>query len=263
MITNNYSTTPGWHGQSPSASPNKLKYTFDPNRCIIFDCEVFPGPRWCVGFLFPGRGKYLCIDGDRARLAEILDKIHKADRTLVGYNSAGYDLPVLRAVLAGLDPYPVSRTLINYEGYGLPPELRDRAARWPTIEVDHIDLCARTKNHGHFPGLKMLAAHLGCKHLAELPYPPDRVLTDEEWTEVLQYNKKDLLDTRLALEHFAPELEAIVGDSSLISTTVLTQASVPLMVNCVFWCSRAGRGEIPENDSLSILLGPGFLGSSS
>ena len=55
----------------------------------------------------------------------------------------------------------------------------------------------------------------------------------------------------------------VFRDSSLISTTDLTQASVPLMVNCVFWRSRAGRDEIPENESLSILLGPGVLGSSS
>jgi hypothetical protein len=44
-----------------------------------------------------------------------------------------------------------------------------------------------------------------------LPYPPDQELTDAEWIEVKRYNKKDLAATRLALDHFSPELTAIAA----------------------------------------------------
>src|SRR5512142_3029135 len=137
IMNTNHSTTPGRRGQPPSPPPNNLKYAFDPNRCVIFDTEVYPG-RWCCGFLAHD-GKHHLVDGDRAQLAEILDKIARAGRTLVGYNSQAYDEPVLRAILAGEDAYAISHALVHYNGYGLPPELRERVTRWPAIRADHVD----------------------------------------------------------------------------------------------------------------------------
>ena len=83
-----------------------------------------------MGFLAPD-GKHAVVDGDRSKLAEILDTLHQAGRTLVGYNSASYDISILRAILAGEDPYPVSRALVHHDGPGLPPELRDRVVAGP------------------------------------------------------------------------------------------------------------------------------------
>jgi hypothetical protein len=240
-MSDSYSTTPTGGGQSPSA-PTHLKYIFDPNRCIVFDAEVYPG-RWCVGFLFPGREKSLCVDGDRAQLAEILDKIARAGRTLVGYNSQDYDEPVLRAILAGEGAFQISRALIAYDGPGLPPELRDRAACWPRIEADTIDLASRTKSGGRFPGLKTVAANLGCKHLQELPYDPTKPVTDAEWEHVKAYNKKDLDATRLVLEHFAPELEALATLSNRYDLDLRSvhQAAIAGQVLCAAYRDRYGR----------------------
>ena len=126
-----------------------------------------------------------------AQLAAILDKIHRP----VGRSSAttreDYDLPVLRAVLAGADAYP---------GLARPRSLRRLGTcrrscgiappRWPRIPADHIDLAARTRMNGRIPALKTIAANLGAKHLQELPYPPDQELTDAEWAEVRQYNQE-------------------------------------------------------------------------
>jgi hypothetical protein len=104
-MSNFYSTTPKGDGQSPSA-PSNLKYAFDPAKSIIFDVEVFPGPRWCVGFLAPD-GQHWCVDGDREGLAAILDEIVARGWTLVGYNSDAYDIPLLRAVRAGEDAFQI------------------------------------------------------------------------------------------------------------------------------------------------------------
>jgi hypothetical protein len=206
-----HSTAPPRRGQSPSA-PNNLKYAFDPDKCIVFDAEVYPG-RWCCGFLAPD-GKHWCVDGDRELLAETLNKIAAAGLVIVGYNSASYDIPVLRAILAGEDPYPVSRAIVNYEGWGLPPELRDRAALWPSVRADHVDLAARTRMNGRIPALKVVAASLNAVHLEELPYDPNQPLSDEEWEHVKAYNKKDLDNTRVVLDRFAPDLHAIAALSN-------------------------------------------------
>ena len=219
-MSNLYSTTPPGGGQVDSAqtidepsSTNSSKYTFAPEKCILLDVEVYPG-RWCAGFTGP-EGEHWCVDGDRDQLAEILETIATTGGTLVGYNIDGYDLLILRAVLAGVDdPYAISRQIVAHDGPDLPPELRNRANLWPRIKADVIDLAARTRDHGHFPALKRVAANLNCRHLQELPYDPTRPVTDAEWAEVKAYNRKDLDDTWVVLDHFTPELHALAALST-------------------------------------------------
>jgi hypothetical protein len=246
VMNNNHSTAPAGDSQSPSA-PNNLKYTFDPANSVLFDTEVFPGQptRWCCGFLSYD-GKHTCVDGDRVQLAAILDKIHRAGRTLVGYNSRDYDIPILRAVLAGADVFQVSHALINYNGWGLPPELRDVALCWPRIPADHIDLAARTRMNGRIPALKTIAANLGAKHLQELPYPPDQVLTGEEWGEVKQYKRKDLDATKAVLEHFTPELQAIAALSRRYGVDLRSvhQAAVSAKILCGAYRDQHGTDPV-------------------
>ena len=241
-MNTNYSTTPAGVGKAPSSAPNNLKYVFDPAKSVLFDVEVYPPGRWCCGFLSYD-GKHACVDGDRVQLTAILDKIHRAGRTLVGYNSRDYDIPILRAVLAGADVFQVSHALINYEGWGLPPELRDRAAHWPRIPADHIDLAARTRMNGRIPALKTIAANLGAKHLQELPYPPDQELTEAEWAEVRKYNRKDLEATRLPLDHFAPELQAIAALSQRYGMDLRSvhQAGIASQILCSAYRDRHGQ----------------------
>ena len=52
-----------------------------------------------------------------------------------------------------------------------------------------------------------------------MPYPPDQEPTDAEWVEVRKYNRKDLEATRLPLDHFAPELQAIAALSQRTAWT--------------------------------------------
>ena len=94
-MNTNYSTAPAGVGEAPSSAPNNLKYVFDLAKSVLFDVEVYPPGRWCCGFLSYD-GKHTCVDGDRVQLTAILDKIHRAGRTLVGYNSRDYDIPILR-----------------------------------------------------------------------------------------------------------------------------------------------------------------------
>jgi hypothetical protein len=147
-----YSTTSQGGGQADRSPTNNLKYAFDPGKCMILDFEVYPH-RWCCGFLNPTTGRYFCVDGDRDRLAKVLDKIHRAGMVRITYNGDHYDEPLGRAILAGEDFYEVSRSLVTWEGHDLPPELKEPALGWPKIKGGHVDLAARTRDHGRIKSL--------------------------------------------------------------------------------------------------------------
>jgi putative DNA primase/helicase len=173
---------------------------FSLGRCLVFDLEVYRD-RWCFGLHRPGFDRM--IDGDRAALGTLLDQLFKRGVTLVGYNSIRYDVNVVRAILGGLDPYAISGAIINQD------RTPDEVFGCPKFLVDHIDLSERLRRGPYPPSLKAIAANLGRPVLRELPYPPDKVLSDDEWSKVIEYNSIDLQDTWAVLKEFGPELQAL------------------------------------------------------
>ncbi|HEV3026489.1 MAG TPA: DNA polymerase domain-containing protein, partial [Planctomycetota bacterium] len=103
----------------------------------------------------------------------------------------------------------------------------------PDLSCEHIDLSARLRRGGGFPGLKTVAAYLGRPMLQELPYPPDKVLSDQEWEEVKRYNAIDLGHTWALLERFAPELQALDVLSAEVEQE-LRSTPTPRVVEVVF-----------------------------
>jgi hypothetical protein len=196
---------------TPPCDATVNKYGFDLARSVLLDAEVYRD-WWLVGLYFYDRNEYRRIVCDRAKLATTLDAIARGGLTLVTYNGTGYDVPILRAILGGRDPYLISQQIVAYDGRGLPPALRDVAQSWPRIKADHVDLAARTRRAGYFPSLKSVAANLACRELQELPFDPlSGPLSDAQRAEVEAYNKKDLQDTKAVLDHFAPELHALAS----------------------------------------------------
>jgi hypothetical protein len=190
---------------TPSTQADTPAYTYDLARAVAFDLECYPD-RWCVGFFGPDRnGKPIIfvVDGDPARLAAVLSRLAEHGRTLIGYNSERFDLPVIRGILHGLDPYELAQSIIRENR--APRSL----SRLPGLPCDHIDLAARLRRGGGFPSLKAVAANLGRPILRELPYPPDATLTDKQWGEVRRYNAVDLGHTWALAEQFSPELQAL------------------------------------------------------
>jgi hypothetical protein len=211
-------------------------YPFDLARCVVADIEVYPG-RWCAGFRSADNGHEaaMIVDGDHDLLARTLDRLAEHGRTLVTYNGLDYDLVIMQAILAGEDPYEISRAIISHEGRGLPDAVKYRMRHWPRIDVDHIDLVARTRRMGRFPGLKTIAANLGQRRLQELPFPPDKELTHAEWEVVKAYNREvDLEATLASLRHFAPELAALAALSERFRLDLRSvhQAGISTRVLC-------------------------------
>ncbi len=110
--------------------------TFDQTRCKVFDVEVSPG-RWLVGFYSRGPGgEFYRVVDTPDELDHTLNTIEESKETLVGYNCSSYDIPMLRAILAGRDAYKSSQELIHSNRFKLP----DWVDSAPQVNVDHIDL---------------------------------------------------------------------------------------------------------------------------
>ena len=183
--------------RSQSSSPG---WIFDLARSVVFDVEVVRN-RWLAGFytlIASGDPAFVQVE-TRDDLATLLDRFRAGATTVVGYNSAGYDFNILKAILDGHDPYAKSQAIIN----------STRRRPTPDLGVDHVDLAARLKRGLGFPGLKTVAANLGLP-IDELPsawFTEDA--DDERWERVREYNRRDLLSTWEILRRFAPELAAL------------------------------------------------------
>ena len=102
---------------------------------------------------------------DKHELDRLLRKFARNGNILVGFNSIRYDVPIIRAMLGGLDPYPRSVDLINGDRDTVNGIIyRDSC---PRFRPDHIDLFERARK-----GLSRMAAAMGQPRLEELPFDP-------------------------------------------------------------------------------------------
>jgi putative DNA primase/helicase len=203
-------------------------HIFELSRCVIFDLECYPD-RWCVGFRWRGPSGVVTtrIVEAREALAKSLTWFAGEGRILVGYNSERFDIPLVRGILAGVEPYAPAQSIIR-DGK-LPPAM----VNLPKFPCDHIDLSARLRRGGAFPGLKTVAANLGRPVLCEVPFDLDEILTDAQWEEIKAYNRVDLEHTWALLERLAPELSALASLSAEFSQD-LRSVSNPQVVERVF-----------------------------
>ena len=204
-------------------------FSFDLSQAVAADVETYPN-RWCVGFHGldrNGKPTTWVVNGDQGKLARTLEWLAQVGKTLVTYNGDHFDIPVIRAILGGCDPYTIANVIIKKSR---PPA--DLSSR-PPLPCDHIDLAARLRRGGGFPSLKEVAANLGRPVLRELPYPPGTILTDEQWDEVKRYNEIDLGHTWALAEYFGPELQALASLSEELGRD-LRSTPTPRVVEHVF-----------------------------
>src|SRR5437868_3939385 len=103
---------------SPRDPETRSPYSFELARCLAFDLEVSPS-RWAVGFHGPDREgeRGTWVVQDREKLARFLNGFASYERILVGYNSQRFDVPLVRAILKGLDPYALAQAIIRDERF--------------------------------------------------------------------------------------------------------------------------------------------------
>lgn len=168
---------------------------------IIWDTEFYENYA-LVGFLQPATGQVasfeLWFGGQWSQSLEKLRWIAK-NCTLVGFNDTAFDLPMLHAVLDGMDTdilwTCVHQLIVGEDGRGTRPGDFYKARRLTRmLDIDHIDLIALTPLG---PGLKTCAGRLHAPRMADLPFAPGSTLSPEQVQVLRWYWYNDLQNTKL------------------------------------------------------------------
>lgn len=130
---------------------------------------------------------------DRSKIIRFLS----TNPTLVGFNSAGYDVPVLNYYLKGgslEDTHKFSTSIVEHKRF----ERRDREyyLMRDNHSIDNIDLMHVLSIDGMGVSLKQCGIFLKWKLLQELPIDPKATIQKNQVKILLDYNENDSLITK-------------------------------------------------------------------
>lgn len=146
---------------------------------LIFDCEVAPNA-FGIGVkrVEDGRKAWYEFseweDFDRKRLRRAF-----ARNKIVGFNSQGFDLPIIYMALDGASTQELMDAATRIIQDRIPYWEAEREFGIKLPKLDHIDLF--DPNPSVRNGLKALAGRMHVKLLQELPFKPNTPLTRDEW----------------------------------------------------------------------------------
>ena len=171
---------------------------------IIWDVEVYPNV-----FTLHATHAHLPIEwsfeisdwrNDSRAIIEWVHWLKSLDARMVGFNSIGFDYPILHALCRM--GQATARTL--YDKAQAIIGAQDDDNRWmhqvkPTDRlVDQLDLFLihHFDNRARSTGLKVLEFNMRSDNISDLPYPVGATLTLEQVPVLKQYNRHDVLETR-------------------------------------------------------------------
>ncbi|ATH91687.1 DNA polymerase domain-containing protein [Bacillus glycinifermentans] len=164
-------------------------------RKIFYDFEVFKH-NWMV----------VLIDYDSKKGKVIVDNIDELKRFYklfkddiwIGYNSRMYDQYILKGILLGMNPYFISKRIIedNVKGFNVVRE-------GYKIPLNNFDITTG------FHSLKQLEGFMGSRiKESSVPFDIDRPLTPEEIKEVIDYCIHDVKQTIEVFDNKKVEFES-------------------------------------------------------
>lgn len=171
-----------------------------PNGFVFYDFEVFKYD-WMVVLTDPINKTKDIIVNDRNALARYY-RNHKS-MIWVGYNNLHYDVPILKGILAGINPKEISDYIINENGrpYVKWPE----AMKLPLLSYDVA---------GKLESLKLLEAFMGNDiEETEVPFDIQRPLDRKEVNMTVKYCIHDVDQTievfRIRIDDFNASMQII------------------------------------------------------
>jgi hypothetical protein len=120
---------------------------------------------------------------------------------IVGFNSIGYDMPMIMAAMQGFDTDELKRLNDKIIVEHLPwwKVYKECGINWPPLFVDHIDLMnvspgspQNNMQSGDWPSLKVYGGRLHSRRMQEIPVDYDEDLSDEGIAETRTYHVNDL-----------------------------------------------------------------------
>lgn len=123
---------------------------------------------------------------------------------VVGFNSKRYDLVMLGAAFAGHKEDTLNKISFSMIATGVRPDEAEKEYQFVTAQANNIDLIEVAPLTG---SLKVYAARLNCRHMQDLPYDPNEILSLEQVATTRTYCFNDLDNTALLLKELEPYLE--------------------------------------------------------
>ena len=168
-----------------------------------YDLECYPNVFTAVIVHAASGTEWIFEVSDRVNLSrQLLNFIstlgHHPGNRMVGYNNVGYDYPLLHALLrfdsfTAADAYQISMGIIE-----TPWNDRFRNTVWASdMIVPQVDLFKihHFDNQARMTSLKQIEIALQLPHVADLPFPPGMVLSDDQIPQLLGYNRHDVAAT--------------------------------------------------------------------
>lgn len=171
----------------------------------------------------------------RSELLSFLSYLQNIKAAMVGYNSLGFDYPLIHELLVNphsfdqLKAHTLGNQIINSGNYGnagaLMIPMRDRIIpQIDLVKINHFD------NPNKRTSLKSLQFAMRSASVEDLPFPPDLELTDEQMDLLISYGIHDVEET----EKFGKKCRHLIEmrqellDTGALSGDVLNYSDVKI-----------------------------------
>ena len=160
-------------------------------KFVLFDFEVFAYD-WLVVFKYPADHNYKVIINDEDELRKFFEENKK--NVFVGYNNNHYDNFILKGILNGMNPYRISKFIIDEKKNG-----------WQFPNINNIgfytlDLMQDISGALGI-SLKEIESNLGLSiEESDVDFTINRELTKEELEQTVFYCKHDVDATEKLME---------------------------------------------------------------
>lgn len=173
-------------------------------KLCFFDFECFRYD-WLVVIIDYETRKRKVIINNVEELRKMYDWCKKHGYIWVGYNCRGYDAPLLKCILCGMDAWEVNQKLINERAREYTLLTKEQREQYPLLNFDMSDKFHSLKQYEGFMG-EMIKE-------SDVDFTIDRKLTDAEIEETIFYCTHDVEQTIKVFEAKPEEFET---QSSLI-----------------------------------------------
>ena len=171
---------------------------------VIFDTETYRD-YFLASFMDQATGTVIELEAhpDQPLDVEAL-KANLRGRTLVGFNSANFDLPVLAVAMATGDYeriWKAAQSIISrgYKGWQF-----EQAWGIKLPRVDHVDLIEIAPG---IASLKIYGGRLHCKRLQDLPIHHEAQIGPADRARLREYCRNDLVTTDTLYRKLLPQIE--------------------------------------------------------
>ena len=170
----------------------------------------------------------------RSELMSWCSYLQNAQATMVGFNSLGFDYPVLHELLVNpwtfdaTKAHQMAQTIIGSQTYGQNPNaipMRERIIpQVDLVKINHFD------NQAKRTSLKSLQFAMRSESVEDLPYDPNTPLTSEQMDHLRSYNLHDVTETEKFFnkcKHLITMRQELI-DNGVISGDVLNYSDVKI-----------------------------------